>query len=79
MEEKAGDAGITRYMQQDAYPIGGGLVAANEASPGEVDCHQQHIQLSVVESPTFRSFCQALNGRFPSYSRKAITNEVSTI
>ena len=35
------------------------------------------MPLNLVESPAFRRFCTTLNGRCPTFSRKAITNKVS--
>ena len=78
VEEKTGDPRISRFMQQEAYPVGHKLWQETKEALARWIATDS-IQLSVCESPAFRNFCRALNGRCPGYSRKAITAKVSII
>ena len=73
--EEGREVGVAHYMQQEAFATG---TAPWQQMRSAITrwIAADSIQLSVVESPNFRRMCKALNGRCPSFSRKAVTNEV---
>ena len=72
---RGGERKVTHYMQEQPYAVGGQLWKEMRAAIARWIATDS-IQLSVVESPAFRTFCRALNGRCPWYSRKTISNQV---
>ena len=77
LQARAGLRKVASYMKQAPYDVGGQRWNETRAAMARWIAADS-MPLNLVESMSFRHFCTALNGRCPAFSRKAISNKVSS-
>ena len=73
----AGQRSVAAYMKQAPFAVGSERWRETRAAMARWIAADS-LPLNLVESKSFWRFCTTLNGRCPTYSRKAISNKVSS-
>ena len=73
----AGLRKVASYMKQAPFDVGSQRWKETRAAMARWIAADS-MPLNLVESKSFQRFCTTLNGRCPAYSRKAISNKVSS-
>ena len=73
----AGMRSVAVYMKQAPFDVGSPRWRETRAAMARWIAADS-LPLNLVESKSFRRFCTTLNGRCPAFSRKAISNKVSS-